>query len=141
MITKFWENWIVLQPERILLRNHIQSLIPAGIVKILDVGAGDGRRYRDIFENFDYTSLDIDASLRPDIIASADNIPFPDKEFDFAFSSQMLEHVTDPTAVLTEIHRILQDDGYLLITVPQTNELHSEPFDYWRFTNFGMELL
>jgi SAM-dependent methyltransferase len=137
----FWEDWVVLQPERILLRKHISMQIPTIIERMLDVGGGSGSRYRGLFNAKSYICLDIDSSLNPDVVASADDIPFPDNSFDFVFSSQMLEHVEYPRKCILEMHRCLDVRGYLLITVPQANELHSEPYDYWRFTNFGMELL
>lgn len=137
----FWEDWVVLQPERILLRKHIGRCVPSRIEKMLDVGGGSGLRYRGLFNTENYICLDIDSSLNPDVVASAQNLPFENESFDFIFSSQMLEHVEKPKECILEMHRCLEENGYLLITVPQTNELHSEPHDYWRFTNFGMELL
>jgi len=137
----FWNDWIVLQPERLLLKEHIEKFIPPVIKNMLDVGGGTGTRYRKLFKTENYICLDIDPSLNPDIVGSADQLPFPSESFDFIFSSQMLEHVKFPRICISEMYRCLQNDGYLLITVPQSNELHSEPHDYWRYTRFGMELL
>ena len=137
----FWTDWIVLQPERLLLKEHIEKFIPANVDNMLDVGGGTGTRYRNLFKTENYLCLDIDPSLNPDVIGSADKLPFPNETFDFIFSSQMLEHVKFPRVCISEMYRCLQNNGHLLITVPQSNELHSEPHDYWRYTSYGMELL
>ena len=46
------------------------------------------------------------------------NIPFPSKYFDFIFALEIMEHVETPTKMLQEIHRILKDDGTLILSVP-----------------------
>jgi SAM-dependent methyltransferase len=127
----------IYQPERVLLRKQILELAPKFPGDILDVGGADGSRYRNFFSGSKYISLDIDPELLPDVVASADSIPFPDETFDTILSSQMLEHVTDPVACMNEIARVMKSNAILILTVPQQNELHSEPHDYWRFTKFG----
>ena len=141
MNLKFWEKWIIVQPERVLLRKHLSELMPSNFESVLDVGGGDGNRYRNMFKGVRYICLDYDSELKPDVVASADNMPFENGEFELVFSSQMLEHVLHPRDCLLEMNRVLQDGKFLIITIPQTNELHSEPYDYWRFTCFGMKQL
>ena len=45
-------------------------------------------------------------------------VPFPDGHFDFIMSTQVLEHVVDLDATLSEIARVLKDDGVLLSIFP-----------------------
>jgi ubiquinone/menaquinone biosynthesis C-methylase UbiE len=68
-------------------------------------------------------------------------MPFPSSTFDTVLTSQMLEHVLRPASCLKEIARVLKPNGLLILTVPQQNELHSEPNDFWRFTKHGMVYL
>jgi SAM-dependent methyltransferase len=132
----------VMQPERVILRKQIRSLLEnLDFDFALDVGGGDGTRYRDLINASKFRSLDIDPSSRPDIVASADSIPLENSSVDLILSAQMLEHVTDPKLCLGEMYRVLQSDGLLLVTVPFLGETHSEPNDFWRFTSFGFELL
>jgi len=132
----------VMQPERVILRKQIKSILKDQYFDFaLDVGGGDGSRYRDLINANKFLSLDIDSGSRPDIVASADSIPFESSSVDFILSAQMLEHVTNPKLCLDEMWRVLKCDGLLLITVPFLGETHSEPNDFWRFTNFGLELV
>jgi SAM-dependent methyltransferase len=45
-------------------------------------------------------------------------LPYPDASFDFVFSSQVIEHIPSSRRFLQEIHRVLRDDGFCLITTP-----------------------
>jgi SAM-dependent methyltransferase len=53
----------------------------------------------------------------------------------------VLEHVPHPDVVAREIMRVLKTGGCCLITVPQSGELHETPNDYFRYTNYGIEVL
>ena len=49
---------------------------------------------------------------------SAENIPFPDHEFDFVTCQTVLIHVADPAACIAEMLRVLQPGGLLLCVEP-----------------------
>ena len=48
-----------------------------------------------------------------------------------------LEHVEYPRKALKEIHRILDDDGVVIISSVMNFPIHDYPNDYWRFTPNG----
>ena len=58
--------------------------------------------------------------------------------FDSCICTQVFEHVFDPSMFLKEIHRVLKIDGIFLITVPFVWDEHEQPFDYARYTSFGL---
>ena len=133
---------IVTQPDRVLLRQQVASLAHNLQGNILDVGGGDGKRYKSLFLHAkSFRCLDTNTELQPDILGSAEDIPLQDNSVDSVLCTQVLEHVAHPRKVLQEIHRILVPGGKALLTVPQWNELHEEPHDYYRYTCFGIRLL
>jgi len=46
------------------------------------------------------------------------SLPFADKSFDIIICKDILEHILEPLAVLKEVRRILKDDGFVVISVP-----------------------
>ena len=49
--------------------------------------------------------------------------------------TELLEHVEYPEKVLDEISRILKPGGALILSVPFSVEIHSDPYDFHRFTD------
>ena len=45
-------------------------------------------------------------------------LPFEDGYFDFVFAGEVIEHILDTKAFLTEIHRVLGLKGYVVLTTP-----------------------
>jgi len=76
-----------------------------------------------------------------DAFGDAQEIPFANEIFDSCLCTEVLEHVPDPMIVLKEIRRILKPGGRVLLTVPFAVELHQTPYDFWRFTPFGLQQL
>jgi SAM-dependent methyltransferase len=61
--------------------------------------------------------------------------------YDVALLFEVLEHVPDPWQALAEINRILAPDGVLIMTVPHLSRLHDVPYDFYRYTRYGIEAL
>jgi len=76
-----------------------------------------------------------------DLVGSADSIPLPDGTFDSVVCTQVFEHLEFPEKSAREIFRVMKLGGHLLLTVPQMNELHEEPYDFFRYTKFGLRSL
>jgi SAM-dependent methyltransferase len=112
---------------------------------VLDAGAGDAP-YRELFAHCDYVTTDWSKSVHSgakdaDISASLDRLPIADASFDAVLCTQVLEHVDDPLATLIELYRVLRPEGRLGLTVPLVWPLHEEPFDFFRYTRYGLESL
>lgn len=45
-------------------------------------------------------------------------LPFADESFDLLFTSEVIEHILQPDAMLAEINRVLKPSGYLVISTP-----------------------
>ena len=57
----------------------------------------------------------------------------PDAAFDGVLCSSVIEFVSDPSAALRELHRVLKKDGLLLVSVPSSHPLARWPVVilYW----------
>ncbi len=92
----------------------------------------------------DYRTSDWENSVHEldvDIVAPADALPIEKDSLDAVLLTQVLEHVSDPPAVLREAARVLKAGAGVWITVPFVWELHELPFDFWRFTPASLEQL
>ncbi|MBR9909047.1 MAG: class I SAM-dependent methyltransferase [Gammaproteobacteria bacterium] len=111
--------------------------------RVLSVGASGiiGDRISQI-RGAAVTSLDIDASRKPDIVADITAMPeLGSAEYDCVFLMEVLEHVREPDKALAEIRRVMRDDGVLLLSSPFIFEAHDLPHDYYRYTRQGLSYL
>jgi len=108
---------------------------------VLDAGAGDCP-YKSSFTQFRYDATDlcqVEKSYgKLSYLCDLKNVPVPSNCYDLVFCSQTLEHVPDPIKVLDELGRVLKPGGHLWLTAPFFYEEHEAPFDYYRYTRFGL---
>jgi SAM-dependent methyltransferase len=120
------------------LRREIALRAPACRGLLLDVGCGY-QPYRELFTTIDgYVAMDRTTAAAPDLCGDALALPFGDALFDTVICNQVLEHVPDPARVMSEVARVLKPCGQLLLTTPQTWGLHLEPYDFYRYTKYGL---
>jgi SAM-dependent methyltransferase len=127
------------------LAENIHDFSPSVTGKILDVGCG-GKPYQKLFNASEYIGLEIDSednrkNKKVDYFYQGDNFPFIDEEFDSIISNEVLEHIFNPDIFLSEINRVLKPQGILLITVPFVWDEHEQPYDYARYSSFGLKHL
>ncbi|BET69634.1 hypothetical protein ASA1KI_45520 [Opitutales bacterium ASA1] len=99
------------------------SLVPDGQGKrALDVGCREGHQTRWLQNRgYEVTSIDIDRVYEYCIEVDVDKgLPFPDGTFDLIWCSEVIEHLESPSAFVTEAHRVLKDDGLLIVTTPNS---------------------
>jgi len=114
------------------------SLLPARS-HLLDLGGNRiGKRGGFDIEQYGFQVVYANLSLAktPDLQADAGCLPFPMNRFDGVICSELLEHVMEPRVVLAEIHRVLRPGGLTLICVPFLKQIHGDPYDYGRYTDF-----
>ncbi len=111
--------------------------------RVLDLGCGEGRHVIAAYLAADVDAIGVDLSLadlhsaqrkaadfideyagagdRSLGLASADalRLPFADDSFDKVICSEVLEHIPDYRAALTEIRRVLKPGGLLCASVPR----------------------
>jgi SAM-dependent methyltransferase len=92
-------------------------------------------------QGFRYITIDIDPGRKPDIVGDICSLLFKENQFDVVVISEVLEHLHSPQGGLDVIYNSLRPGGTLLLTVPFILPIHDEPYDYFRFTKYGLELL
>jgi SAM-dependent methyltransferase len=112
---------------------------------LLDVGCGS-KPYRALFPVSECIGLDIDSEIArkrgiADAFYDGNQFPFSDGAFQSVLCNQVLEHAFKPEEFVQEIRRALKPGGRLLLTVPFVWDEHEQPFDYARYSSFGLESL
>lgn len=112
--------------------------------KLLDVGCGK-KPYQEMCTNVsDYIGIEIDDDYPlekklADYTYDGKNMPFHDKSFDCALSVEVIEHVFNPDVFFKEVNRVLKIDGLFLMSTPFLYKEHGQPFDYARYTSYGLK--
>ncbi len=100
--------------------------------KALDIGCGIGDllKYRVNTVGVDINSNTVKwcRSQGLDVqVMEVDQIPFADEEFNSIILDNVLEHIENPVPILTEVQRVLNHDGILIVGVPGTLGYSKDP--------------
>lgn len=113
--------------------------------KTLDIGCGQ-KPYASFFLSSEYLGLEIDTpenclKKQADFFYDGHHMPFEDSSFDSIVCNEVLEHVFNPDDFLDETYRILKQGGVVLFTMPFVWDEHEQPYDYARYSSFGIKFL
>lgn len=139
----FSHNWLALKINNRVFSNYKNLL--RGLV--IDLGCGTAPYKEDILKLADeYIGVDWKSSLHDqsnvDIFADlCERLPFSDEYVDTIVSFEVMEHLREPNLFLSECYRILKRGGILFITVPFMWHVHEAPYDYYRYTRYGLEYM
>lgn len=127
---------------------NVLDYISSSPRKILDVGCASGWFISQVAKTFPKAKcfgIDVyDKAISyaqtqyPDIefkVADAHKIPYENETFDTVICTEVLEHVDDPEAVLSEIKRVLKKDGWAVIELDSGSLLFSIAWYLWRKFN------
>jgi SAM-dependent methyltransferase len=109
---------------------------------LLDYGCG-GQPYKLVFEPYITKYIGADVTAASGIVLDIEldvnrQAPLPNESVDTILSTQVLEHVSDFQSYLADCARLLRPSGRLIISVPMQWRHHEVPYDYWRFTKYGL---
>ena len=124
--------------------------------RVLDLGCGTGYGTADLAR---VASSAVGVDLAPEAIAyavshfpsvrflecSASAVPFPPASFNLVTAFEVIEHLQDWRALLTEAHRVLEPNGILIVSTPNKryyaetraksgpNPFHEHEFEFQEF--------
>lgn len=123
-----------------LLRDEVSKLVKftgRSSGRVLDVGCGTGDRL-DVFRERGFETFGVETSDSADYAkehlslnvkkGNLFSVRFPERFFDVVTLYNVLEHTHDPTRVCDEINRILKEDGFLVIQIPNKQSLQCRIF-------------
>lgn len=96
---------------------------------------------RSFFEGKEYVGCDMREGKGVDKVLDLHHIELPDASVGTIISCDTLEHVEYPRKAISEIHRILKANGFVILTSVMNFPIHGYPNDYWRFTPEGFRSL
>ena len=104
-------------------------------------GQEDIADLRKIFQASQHIGCDIQEGPGVDRIEDVHALSFEDDSVGTIICLETLEHVRDPLRAVLEMHRVLRPGGVLAISSLMFFPIHAHPWDFWRFTPEGFELL
>jgi len=137
---------LVINPFYIARKALLESIKELGdniSGRTLDVGCGT-KPYEKYFKSSEYIGLEIETTVhrevsKADFFYDGTKFPFNNNEFDSIVTNQVFEHVFNPDSFLNEINRVLKKNGILLLTVPFVWDEHEQPYDFARYSSFGIK--
>ena len=107
---------------------------------VLEVGSydvnGGVRSLLNNWEPGEYIGVDIDEGPGVDIVCDASHLVnrFGKNRFDIVLSTEMLEHVPDWRAVVSNIKNVCKPGGLIVLTTRSYGfKYHGHPNDHWRY--------
>ena len=123
-----------------LLNYEVSKVIKEAKIRtgrLLDVGCGSGNRLN-IFRESGFETYGVEISQYAEYardrlglkVTQGDlfDAQFPDAFFDIITLHNVLEHTHDPQSVIKELHRILKEDGIIVVQVPNIDCLQFKLF-------------
>jgi ubiquinone/menaquinone biosynthesis C-methylase UbiE len=145
-ILKLFKNLVSFTNKNTL--NNIQKILEIlqknKSKRVLIIGGGSiGRGMEKFYQDseLELIAFDIYISDAVQFVADAHHIPLPDSYFDCVIIQAVLEHVLQPCQVVSEIHRVLKDDGIVYAETPFLQQVHEGAYDFTRFTESGHRYL
>lgn len=110
--------------------------------KILDIGCGDGKLLfklkKDGWRTYGVETSELAAEYAQNkydieiFNGTVEEAQFEDETFDVVILNHVLEHLSDPTATLNEINRIMAEGGILAVGIPNAGSFEAKFFKkYW----------
>jgi SAM-dependent methyltransferase len=147
-VYNYIHNHLVFNYFRYLTRKRIRKYKFQFAGKVLDIGCGE-KPYRKYFaavtEYQGTNSGDYYKDKVPDetdfIVNDGCKLPFNNEEYDGVLCFQVLPVFENMDNFYREVFRVLKPGGLFLISSDFLYPLWNAPFNYWRTSGYGLQLL
>jgi 2-polyprenyl-6-hydroxyphenyl methylase/3-demethylubiquinone-9 3-methyltransferase len=124
-----------LEPPELSLRRDFLLAHVRGGERVLDVGCGEGLLASELVAaGADVVAIDVaeeplrrararDRELELRLVDGEGQWELPDASFDVVWAGEVIEHVADTAAWLSEVRRVLRSGGSLLLSTPAHGRL------------------
>lgn len=135
-------NWSAYDAGDAIIEAHCSEF--RGV--LIDLGCGERpyeaylRRHCDVYVGLDWGNsphhrvADVLADLNEDF-------PLRGDVADTVVSFSVMEHLREPGVFLREAARIMRPGAKLILQVPFMWRVHEAPYDFFRYTRFGLEYM
>jgi SAM-dependent methyltransferase len=135
-------NWLPLKINNQTLSAHLKQMRGC----VYDLGCGIRPYEHDILSVADkYIGVDWAETmhdLKADVVADLNKpLPIENMMADTVVSFQVIEHLSEPQIMLNEAFRILKPNSYIFLTSPWQWSIHEAPYDYFRYSLYGLKYL
>jgi SAM-dependent methyltransferase len=135
-------NWLAYDIGDRFLKKHSDKYKG----QLYDLGCGEAP-HKEFFLSYaeGYIGVDWTGSYHnthADISADLNlELPIDSEVADTVISMSVMEHLREPQTMLNEANRILKPGGNLVMQVPWQWWLHEVPYDFFRYTPYGLKYM
>jgi SAM-dependent methyltransferase len=135
----FHHQWAMNRQLMAFAKKYLSNIPKSA--SILDVGVGSAP-YWHIRPDLNWKGLDVDPGEKVDFLIKKD-CPWQiqDNSFDVVLCTQVIEHVENPSFLVSEINRVLKPGGQVILNAPFLYPFHGMPDDQMRYTTTQLEYL
>jgi 2-polyprenyl-3-methyl-5-hydroxy-6-metoxy-1,4-benzoquinol methylase len=100
--------------------------------KALDIGCREGYQSEWLKKlGYSVDSVDIETNYHFGLVLDVNNgLPYDDNLYDLVWCSEVIEHLKQPSYVLSEMRRVIKPGGTLILTIPNSN--------FWLYRILGL---
>jgi len=126
-------HWTIERTFQLFLTHYNHDFF---IHDVLEVGSaninGGLRKYKSV--EMDWLGVDIEPNFGVDLVLSiGEQLPFPNSKFSLVVSTSTFEHDIEFWSTFSEMSRVLNEDGLIILIIPSNGMFHQYPYDAFRF--------
>lgn len=145
--------FFIIKLTKLISRKNLYKLIQREIdyiktqkknIKVLNIGSGGEiqnylkKKFKQVY------NIDIDKRRNPDQVIDICEIEQLKKlsfKPNLVCMFEVLEHTKNPINAIQNLYEIIDENSYVMLSTPFIFHIHDEPYDFFRFTKYGLEIL